>query len=183
MKKRNFIIDTSIFINPNARKGFANSAHSAMLKFIKIAEKSKHEFYAPPSLFKELGNFIPECMDRFSMVVKKKAPNKYALYLPASVFESFLEDVRYRIGKGLKLAEKYALKPSASAAEIKRLREQYREIMRSGIVDSQEDFEIVLLAKEIDATIATADEGIAKMAEKLGCEFVDGKTFWKIITK
>lgn len=181
--RRVFVLDTSIFVNPDARKDYAKSASRAMQQFIRIARKSEHDFYAPPSLFKELTNFVPEHMESFATVVKKKAPNKYALYLPASVFEGFLEDIRYRIGKGLKIAEKYALKPSASAEEIKKLREQYRETMRTGIVDSQEDFEIVLLSKELGATIATSDQGIMKMAEKLGCEFVDGKTFWKIISK
>ncbi|HPJ42821.1 MAG TPA: PIN domain-containing protein, partial [Spirochaetota bacterium] len=54
---------------------------------------------------------------------------------------------------------------------------EYRAAMRSGIIDSVEDLDVVLLAKEIGGTILSADEGILNMADSLGIEVFSSKDF------
>lgn len=182
MKK--FVLDTSIFVNPKAREGFGRSVDEAIEKFIKLAKKTKRmEFYMPPSIFFELSHFSKKT-EELSLYVKKRAPNIYAIYLPAAVFYTFIDDVRKRVNKGLRIAEQFAIdnKPD-NEPKLRALREKYREAMRAGIVDSKEDFELILLAKEIDGTIVTSDEGIVALANALGCGCLEGEKFEKLIKK
>ncbi|MEM2948239.1 MAG: RNA ligase partner protein [Candidatus Anstonellales archaeon] len=182
MKK--FILDTSVFVNPKAREGFGGSVDEAIENFIKLAKKKKGmEFYMPPSVFSELSHFSTKT-EKLSEYVKKRAPNIYATYLPAAVFYAFIDDVRRRVNKGLRIAEQFAIdnRPD-NDVKLRALREKYREAMRAGIVDSKEDFELILLARELDGTVVTSDEGIIALANSLGCEYLEGEKFEKLLKK
>jgi RNA ligase partner protein len=178
MAPRKFIIDTSLFVNPHARIAFGKDPKSAAKGFIKKVEKLDAEFFMPPSVFRELNHFVMDAAEDLEMVIKKRAPNLYGIYLPAAVFYNFIDDVRGRINKGLRLAEEFA-KDNApdNDAKLVKLRDKYRDAMRSGIVDSKEDFELVLLAKELDATLVSADEGIILLANQVGCEWINATKF------
>ena len=49
------------------------------------------------------------------------------------------------------------------------------------MIDSKEDFELILLAKELDAIIVSADVGILTWAEKMGIKWVDAAKFKEIL--
>ena len=91
--------------------------------------------------------------------------------------------MRNRINKGLRVAEKHVRKTVSSENEqdnIKSLREDYRIALREGIVDSRQDCDLLLLAKELDAYLATSDNGLILWAEKLGINCITSlelKTF------
>ncbi len=55
---------------------------------------------------------------------------------------------------------------------IQNMRKSYREALREGIIDSKEDVDLILLAKELDALLVTADRGAVKWAEKLGIRWL-----------
>lgn len=179
MKK--YVLDTSLFVNPAARAPLGNTPQEAVEHF---AEKAKHmdaHFYMPPSIWKELSNFAPS-LHPLEGIVKRKAPNIYSIHLPAAVFYEFIDDVRIRVNKGLRLAEEFAIDNRPDNDEkLRRLRDKYRDYMRAGIVDSKEDFEIVLLAYELEAAIVTSDEGIFHLANKVGCEWVDASKFYSLL--
>ena len=65
----------------------------------------------------------------------------HAMYLPAAVFYNFVEDVRIRINKGLRLAEEFA-KDNRPDNDMKlaKLRDKYRDSMRTGILEQQGGF-------------------------------------------
>ncbi len=173
-----FVLDTSLFVNPYARKKFGKDPPSAAAGFIREAKKLDVDFYIPPSVFNELRNFIGKKSDDLALYVKKRAPNTFSIHLPAAVFYDFRDDVRSRVNKGLRLAEDFAKDNHPdNDAKLAKLREKYRDSMRTGIIDSKEDLELVLLAKELDATIVTADEGVMKFAHKLGCQTLDADKF------
>jgi hypothetical protein len=141
------------------------------------------EVYMPPSIFKELANFATKkAMESLDLAVKKRAPNTYSIYIPAAVFYDFVEDVRTRINKGLRLAEEFAKdnRPD-NDAKLSRLRDKYREMMRTGIIDSKEDFELVLLAKELDATLVSSDAGAIKFADQIGCAWLSAEKFHPLL--
>ena len=52
------------------------------------------------------------------------------------------------------------------------MRKSYREALREGIIDSKEDVDLILLAKELDALLVTVDHGAIKWAEKLGIRWL-----------
>lgn len=179
-----FILDTSLFVNPACRKQFGKTPDSAITGFIKKAKPMKKEanFYMPPLVFKELSYFAEKNTPKLSTVVKKRAPNLYGIYIPAAILHSFIDDVRHRVNKGLRLAEEFAKdnKPD-NDAKLNRLRAKYREAMRKGMVDSREDLEIILLAYELGATIVTSDEGIISMANKIGVEWIEAEKFGALL--
>src|SRR5262249_54766109 len=139
----------------------------------------------PPSVFGELKNFVdPGSMDELELVVKKRAPNTYSIYLPAAVFYDFIEEIRNRMNKGMRLAEEFAKDNRPDNDEkLRKLREKYRDAMRSGIIDSKEDFELVLLAKELDAALVSSDEGVIKFGNQVGCECIAADRFYAMLKR
>jgi len=185
MPERKFVIDTSLFVNPASRKKFGKTPKAAVKSFVKKTKNTNAEFYIPPMVFKELLNFIDEkTANELEIHIKKRAPNMHAIYLPAAVFDSFVEDVRMRMSKGLRLAEEFARdnRPD-NEVKLRKLREKYRSALRTGIVDSREDFELLLLAKELEATVVTSDEGVIKFAEKIGCEYLNAGRFHDLLKR
>ena len=185
MADRKFVIDTSLFVNPRARESFGKDPSSAVMGFIRSIEKLDLQVFMPPSIFSELRNFADaSSMEELELVVKKRAPNTYSIYLPAAVFYDFIEDIRGRMNKGMRLAEEFAKDNRPDNDEkLRRLREKYREAMRSGIIDSKEDFELVLLAKELEATLVTSDEGVIKFANQVGCEYIHADKLHPLLKK
>ncbi|MFH1222503.1 MAG: RNA ligase partner protein [Candidatus Micrarchaeota archaeon] len=184
MAIRKYVLDTSLFVNPAARKPFGKSPDEAVMKFIKIAKKKEDsEFYMTPLTFKELQHFLkPRTADELEVFIKKRSANLYAIYLPAAVLYKFIDNVRGRIDKGLRVAEQFAIDNTPNnQSKVKTLREKYRVALRTGIIDSKEDFEALMLAKEMDAVIVTSDEGAISFADDVGCQWLNGKHFYKVI--
>jgi len=183
MSSRKFVIDTSLFVNPHARAKLGKDPSSAVRGFVRLMSGIDAEIYMPPSIFKELSNFATkEAMESLELVIKKRAPNTYSIDLPAAVFYDFIEDVRGRINKGLRLAEEFAKdnRPD-NDAKLSKLRDKYRDMMRSGIIDSKEDLELVLLAKELEATLISSDEGAIKFADQIGCGWLNAEKFQPLL--
>jgi hypothetical protein len=60
---------------------------------------------------------------------------------------------------------------------IQNMRKSYREALREGIIDSKEDVDLILLAKELDALLVTIDQGAINWAEKLGIRWLMPEKF------
>jgi RNA ligase partner protein len=180
-----YVIDTSLFVNPHARKNFGKTPSAAVRSFVKKLAKLEAEVYIPPSVFTELRNFVDEeTMDELELAIRKRAPNTYSIYLPAAVLYDFIEDIRARINKGMRVAEQFAKDNRPDNDEkLRKLREKYREAMRAGILDSKEDFELVLLSKELEATLVSSDEGVLKFANQIGCEWLPADRFHALMKK
>ena len=180
-----YVVDTSLFVNPQARKKFGKTPSTAIRSFIKKLKKVDMQVYMPPSVFNELNNFVDQkSMDELELALRKRAPNTYSIYLPAAVLYDFIEDIRRRINKGMRVAEQFARDNRPDNDEkLRKLREKYREAMRTGILDSEEDFELVLLSKELEATLVTSDEGVIKFANQIGCEWLPADKFHALMEK
>jgi hypothetical protein len=164
------VVDTSIFISPDSQQLFGSDAGAAISGFLQHVRTRGMEVYVPLSIYRELSTFVHQehlyLLHRHAVV---RAPDLYNLQVPAAIFHTFVRDLRQRVNKGLNIAEK-AIKSDNIPENVRWVRQHYREALRSGIVDSVEDLEVVLLAKEVGAIILTHDQGIANMAEELGIE-------------
>ncbi|MBI5224046.1 RNA ligase partner protein [Candidatus Micrarchaeota archaeon] len=180
---RIFVVDTSLFVNPYARSHFGKTPSSAVVGFIKQAKALGLKVYMPPAIFRELRNFVDEkSHSNLQTFVRIRSPSIYDIRLPAAVFYDFIEDVRERINKGLRLAEDFAKDNHPDNDEkLRKLREKYREFMRTGILDSKEDLELVLVAKELDATLISSDEGALNFARQLGCGTLPAEKFFALL--
>ncbi|HBH62429.1 MAG TPA: RNA ligase partner protein [Nitrospiraceae bacterium] len=175
--KDKVVLDTSLFVNPEVRNDFGDSPTEAIKGFLTIAEQIPGlEFYMPSSVFRELLNFVDQrkIPGRFMAILNQKSPSKHELTCPAFFLYELIEDIRDRINKGLRIAEK-AVRNAGKAEEqevIQGMRKSYREALREGIIDSKEDVDLILLAKELDALLVTVDHGAITWAEKLGIRWL-----------
>ena len=176
-RKDRVVLDTSLFVNPDVRNDFGDSPTEAINGFLVLAEQIPSlEFYMPSSIFNELLNFVDrrKIPGRLLAVLHQKSPSKHELNVPAFLLYELIEDIRDRINKGLRIAEK-AVRSADKDSErevIQGMRKNYREALREGIIDSKEDVDLILLAKELDALLVTADQGASTWAEKLGIRWL-----------
>lgn len=173
MEKRKIVLDTSIFVNPDARKYFGETPQQAFLFFLKAAALKKDiKFFMPPSVYEELTKFFDTPVkEKETIILEKKPPASYTTALPALFIYEFIDETRQRVNKGLRIAEKYTRRALTGGDErdlITRVREEYRIALREGILDSKEDFDLILLSYELKAYLATADQGLVTWAAKLG---------------
>ncbi len=176
-RKERVVLDTSLFVNPAVRGNFGSTPTEAVEGFLFLASQIPTiEFYMPSSIFKELLNFIEP--DKVSgdllSILHQKSPNKHELTCPAFLLYELIDDIRERVNKGLRIAEK-AVRSVQKADEsdvIQSMRKNYRDALREGIIDSKEDVDLILLAKELNALLVTTDYGAIKWAEKLGVRWL-----------
>ena len=133
-----FILDTSIFTNPDIYGQFGQNTETAIQKFLYIAQQSSVEFYMPSSVYDELNAMkdLDKIAPDFESVVRIRSPRKFNIQIPASIVYEFIEEVRKRIDRGLRIAEEHTKLGHAGSTEkdvgpiITRLRERYRETLR-----------------------------------------------------
>ena len=176
------VLDTSLFVNPDVRASLGATPTEALETFLFLAAQIHIlEFYMPPSIFEELLHFVEK--DKVSgdllLILHQKPPKKHELKCPAFLLYELIEDMRDRVNKGLRLAEKAVRSAEHKKADeiIQDLRKKYREALREGIIDSKEDVDLLLLAMELDAMLITADQGLITWAEKLGIKWLFPEKF------
>jgi RNA ligase partner protein len=179
---KKIVLDTSLFVNPDVRTSLGASPIEALETFLFLASNiSNLEFYMPPSIFEELLHFVEK--DRIPgdllLILHQKPPKKHELKCPAFLLYELIEDIRERVNKGLRLAEKAVRNAEHKKPDeiVQDLRKKYREALREGIIDSKEDVDLLLLAMELDALLITADQGLIKWAEKLGVKWLFPERF------
>jgi RNA ligase partner protein len=182
-----FVLDTSIFTNPDVFRDFGEDAQQAIRCFTRLARATHAEYYMPGSVYDELCKIkdLSEVGAEYEAVVRIRSPRKHQITIPGALLYELIEEVRYRIDRGLRIAEE-AAKEAAQATEdpgrlINKLRGRYREALRQGILDSKEDADVLLLSFELEAALVSADEGLRKWADKVGIEIVHPTNFRRIL--
>lgn len=199
------VLDTTAFSDDRLREELGVESLDEVVGvlldlFAEAARRLGYEFYTTPRVYRELTGFLErngcsqENLDRLAGWIIVKAPSSFEARIPAYVMYRYVSDLRRRVDKGLRVAEWAVRRAARDAREnsgasldevvgplIHRLREDYRLAVRHGIVDSEEDFELVLLARELGATLVSSDSGIRSLAESLGIRVVDAVTLVKII--
>ena len=162
--------------------------------------------HMPPVTYKEFLDYITryECPD--SIMVKadtwivEKTPNRYDTKIPSEIFFEYVQDMRERMNKGMRISEsavweaavesmvmmsrgekKAQIEMEVIGKAIKDFRKRYRVALRKGTLDSAPDLDVLLLAKELGAGVVAADEGIKVWAERLGLRFLSAKSFPKML--
>jgi RNA ligase partner protein len=183
-----FVLDTSIFTNPHVFKQFGEDFAGAVKVFTDLAVRSQAEFYMPTAVYAELQKMreLGELEADFERVVKIRSPRRLHLSIPSELLYEFIEEVRMRIDRGLKIAEEWTRRARSEAENnmgiyITKLRERYREAMRRGIIDSKEDADLFLLAYELNGTLVSADEGLKKWSDRAGIKRINALNLRKIL--
>jgi len=176
------VLDTSLFVNPDVRKSLGDTPTEALEAFLFLAAQIHIlEFYMPPSIFSELLHFVDrdKIPEELLLILHQKPPKKHELKCPAFLLYELIDDIRERVNKGLRIAEKAvrSIEKKTHDDIIQDLRRKYREALREGIIDSKEDVDLLLLSMELDALLITADQGLIKWAEKLGIKWLFPEKF------
>ncbi|GIW40327.1 MAG: UPF0278 protein [Candidatus Binatia bacterium] len=139
----------------------------------------------PPSIFEELKTFLEpdDLPPDFDYVVSLRAPDRYGVLVPGFLLYELIDDIRGRIDKGLRVAEKAVRSAGPKKVEttIARLREEYREALRTGLLDSREDVDLILLARELGGALVSSDRAVTTWAEKLGIRLVDPRQLRRLL--
>ncbi|QID34045.1 RNA ligase partner protein [Pampinifervens florentissimum] len=183
-----FVLDTSVFTNPDVYSQFEKDQLGAIENFITLASHSRAKFFMPTSVYEEFNKMVElgSLKPRFELAVRIRSPRRFNLMVPAEFLYEFIEEVRYRINKGLRIAEEHTKEAGRLAQEdvgklINKLREKYREALRTGIIDSKEDLDVLLLAYELDGILVSGDEGLRNWADKVGIKLIDPRSFRVIL--
>lgn len=171
-----FVLDTSVFTNPDIYSQFGGSSEEAIRGFLRLGRDCGAVFYMPSSVYDELRQMkdLDGAAPDFQLTVRIRSPRKFNLQVPATLLYEFIEEVRLRIDRGLRIAEEHTKMGGGQdvGKVIARLRERYREALRRGIIDSREDVDVLLLAYELDGVVVSADEGLRKWADKVGVKIL-----------
>jgi hypothetical protein len=199
-----FVLDTSALTDPRLRDVFGvNSLDGVVIKLAELMEKVRlsfgMEFHIAPSVYDELRKYLlsngvsEETFSRLEAILAIKAPDKIRIQIPAIVMSNYIKEINTRLYKGLRVAEE-SIKRTAKEAKktvmgdstsyiIHELRQKFREATRKGIIDSVIDFDTVLLAKELKATLVTNDEGIKRLGHDLGLIVADPIMFIRTLKR
>jgi hypothetical protein len=196
--KQRFVLDTSVFITEEIRRD-GESLEDAVSRFLDLVARAKLELniscYLPPSIYEELARMLEdrgvseETFAKLNAWVIKKNPARFEVMIPAEIVYGFIDEMSERVNRGLRVSEKAVRKAEDSREDpaedhmsevdkvISDLRDEYRRTLRQGVLDSREDFDLLILAREMDAGVVTEDTGIISWAEDFGLRYLKGRDF------
>ncbi|NPA98298.1 MAG: RNA ligase partner protein [Crenarchaeota archaeon] len=197
-----YVLDTSAFTDPRLREKLGtNTLNDTIIALIDLLAKARARLglslYIPPTTAEELRRFLirnkvdKTVVDKLISVLTVRSPDLYGIKLPAIILSNWIKDLKTRITKGLRVAEDMVRKTIKLGYEAKQedeldailaesihdLREKYREATRKGIVDTDVDLDIIILAFELGGEVVTNDEGIMRMCRELGVRYIDPISF------
>ena len=198
--KQRFVLDTSVFITEEIRRE-DEDMEAAILRLLDRIADAKLQLgiscYMPPSIHGELTgmlddrNVSEEVYEKLNTWIIRKNPAHFDVMIPADVVYEFVNDMSDRVNRGLRLSER-AVREAEELENttleeheyktkvdelVGKLRDKYRRTLRQGILDSKEDFDLLVLARELEAGVVTEDQGIINWAEDFGLRYMYGREF------
>ena len=198
--KQRFVVDTSEVLTEEIRRD-DEDLEAALDRFVSLIADAKLELgiscYMPPSIQEELfrmledRNVDPALQSRLNTWIIRKNPAHYEVMIPAEVVYEFVQEMSDRVDRGLRVSER-AVRDAQEVEDrnlaedeyrtptdevISDLRDKYRRALRQGILDSREDFDLLVLARELEAGVVTEDTGIINWAEEFGLRYLRGREF------
>jgi hypothetical protein len=198
--KQRFVLDTSLFITEEVRRE-GESLDETLRRLLDLIAAARLELdiscYMPPSIHSELVTMLDdrpvsaETRSKLNTWVIRKHPDRYTVSIPADVVYRFVDEMSDRVDRGLRVSEEAVRQAETSADElvedhdhmtevdavISDLRDRYRRALRQGVLDSREDFDLLILARELDAGVVTEDTGIIAWTEDFGLRYLRGQDF------
>lgn len=198
-----YILDTNLFFNMQAGLDLGQKTEEVIINMTKGIKKAKeHEqgmFLIPPRIVDEFLSFFENkqqpFLQDFLSTVTVQSPKAEETMLPASIFYKLVEDIRARSYRGLtageeelqKTARLFTGKEEMNKMQfemnvgplIKSFRERYRQATRFGFIDSLADLDLIMLAKETEGMLVSADEGVIKWGRTIGVREMQVPVFGK----
>lgn len=199
-----YVLDTNLFFNMQANMGLGEKTEQVVVAMTKAIQKSKSShasFYMPPSIVEEIKSFFEDpqqtFLTDFFCEIIVKSPSMQEINLSAAVIGEIIQETRARASKGMKVGEEEIIhacemfmgKEALGKKEfqmttgqiITKYRERFRNATRTGFIDSIGDFELIMLAKELNGTLISTDEGVISWGRKFGVKEMAPSVFGKKI--
>jgi RNA ligase partner protein len=201
LPRQRFVLDTSLFLTDAIRRE-DESLEDALVRLLDLVATARLELniscYVPPSIHDELTTILRDrdvdeaVFERLDTWVVRKSPDRYGVSIPAHVVSGFIQEMSDRVDRGLRVSEQALreveqLDPADLESEdgyvseadeiLSDMRDQYRRALRQGVLDSREDFDLLVLARELDAGVVTEDRGVVSWADEFGLRYVRGGQF------
>ncbi len=199
---KRYIIDTNLFFNMEGSMGLGDTTADIIKTLVRAVEKAPSEeleIVVPPTIVQEITSFFDSPDDPLlkslfgSLTVKSPGTSEQSV--SASIFEQLIEDYRDRAYRAMKVAEEEVIHTAemfmgkevlpqkefqmACGKILTKLRERYRNATRTGTIDSKADFDLIMLAREMDGYLVTTDEGVTYWARLLGVKEMSSSVFGK----
>lgn len=198
--KQRFVLDTSVFITDEIRRG-DEDVEAAVIRLLDLIAEAKLTLniscYVPPTIYEELTTMLADrgvsedVYSKLNTWVIKKNPARFEVMIPAEIIYGFIDEMSDRVNRGLRVSEEAVREAHELDGEtvedheymtevdelVSDLREKYRRALRQGVLDSREDFDLLILARELEAGIVTEDTGIINWAEDFGLRYLKGRDF------
>jgi hypothetical protein len=196
-----YILDTNVFFNMQAGFQLGQTTDEVITSITHIAaegKKSKEvELLMPPRIVEEFLSFFDNphqpAIQKMLSLITVKSPDAHQGSVATQLFYTLIQDVRDRSYRGLRIGEEEIEAAGKSLMEvgtlsrmefqkkvgtqIKGFRERYRQATRVGFLDSVGDLDIIMLAKEVNGTVVSSDEGLLKWSRLFGVKEVPASAF------
>jgi len=194
-----YILDANLFFNMEAGIGLGEKTNDVINEIICYGTKLKGraELLMPPSAVDEFLSFFPNKeqpqLKKLLSVIVVRSPDKNRQNFSSMVFYQLIDEIRKRSYRGLNLGEEEIEKAGRLlmgqkelnkkdfeikiGAVIKKFRERYRQATRTGFLDSVTDLDLIVLAKETDGFLVSADEGAVYWGRVFGVKEVRPPAF------
>ena len=199
---KRYIIDTNLFFNMEADMGLGQTTADIVKNMVGALQKAppeELEIVVPPTIVQEITSFFDSPDDPLLKLlfgsITVKSPSTSEQSVSAAIFEQLIENYRDRAYRAMKVAEEEIINTAemfmgkevlphkefqmACGKILTKLRERYRNATRTGTIDSKADFELIMLAKELDGYLVTTDEGVTYWARLLGVKEMSSSVFGK----
>ncbi|MEN9328771.1 MAG: hypothetical protein RI947_1579 [Candidatus Parcubacteria bacterium] len=192
MKK--FVLDTNLFFNMEAGLDLGTKTEEVVRVLTSSMKAYKKdgagEFYTPPRVVEEFLSFFEDTSQQFirdflsQLIIK--APHVNDMQVAGAVIYQLVDEIRTRSYRGIGIAEEeinkagklVTGKPELSKKDfemtigpvVKNFRERYRQATRFGFIDSLADLDLIMLAKEVDGVLISADAGVIRWGRIFGVQ-------------
>src|SRR3990167_7533443 len=196
-----YVIDTNLLFNMEGNMGLGEKTEVIVKSLTRVFQKiaANVKIYMPPSIKAEIESFFDDpgqtfLQDFFSSVTIK-SPNLSEIMVSSRVMASFIDECRTRAYRGMNVAEEGISKAAtdfmgkenlprkefqiAVGSIIKSFRERFRNATRTNFIDSNGDFDLIMLAREQDAYLVSTDEGVIRWGRLFGVKEMTSVVFGK----
>lgn len=187
-----YVLDANLFFNMEAGLGLGEKTEAVVKNLTEISKKLKQvkkaEFYMPPRIVDEFLSFFEDkqqpFLKNFISSVAVKSPDLGKMSFPAQVFYELVADIRQRSYRGLNIGEEEIEKAGRAmmgkkglstkdfqiqvGEVINKFRQRYRQATRFGFLDSLADLDLIVLSKELEASLISSDEGVVRWGRLFG---------------
>jgi len=190
-----FVLDTNLFFNLQSGLPWGKTSKEVIQEFTKYSKKltavGKASFYMTPGILEEFKSFFtdePDYLRDFLTSITIQSPNMSESVVGAVVMRELVDEARTRAYRGMKVAEEeidQAARRMVGTKElntmqyqkelgigITKFRERFRHATRFNFLDSSSDFELIMLAKEVNGALVSADEGVVRWGRMIGVKEV-----------